>query len=707
MTAPPALRVVLVGMMGAGKTTVGRALAARMGWAFLDLDDLIEQETGETVAALFAREGEPGFRAREERALATALSLERVVIAAGGGVVLSPRNRDRLAREPWVFWLEAPPEELARRLRGAGAARRPLLAAAPREGGAVRGERGAVGPADGAARGESADAGPAGGDAGSAGAARAEGGDPMPAGAAASPAPAASSPRGPRGSPTDDLAARLAALLGQRAPLYAAVARHRVPTAGWAPEAVACAIHRRLPAVPRSPGAPRHRPTPSVTPAAPDLVVEAGAARYPVWVRPGTVGPGGAADLVPLVAAVAGTGSDGSRDASPGLAGSSDPPVAAVPGAAARPGRAGSRPPQDAAPLVACRADPEPRPGSAERPPVALLVSDPVVASLYGHGVAAALEAVGFRVARAVVPAGEEAKSLAWASALYDRLVEAGAGRDAWVFALGGGVVGDLAGFVAATYMRGIAFAQLPTTLLAQVDASAGGKVAVNHPRAKNLIGAFHQPRLVVADPATLATQPWPAYRGGLAEMVKHALLDGDPHLAALEAAVPQLLDRDPQQLAPLIARSVAVKARVVARDPEERGPRAVLNLGHTVAHALEAAAGYRVPHGDAVAAGLAVELELASRLGMAPPALADRVRSLLGRLDLPLTLAEACRAWEVPPPDPEAVLARLRYDKKNRRGRVRFALLAGPGEVTLRDDVPAALVEELVRRSLAGASRV
>ncbi|HEY8552357.1 MAG TPA: 3-dehydroquinate synthase, partial [Thermaerobacter sp.] len=430
-----------------------------------------------------------------------------------------------------------------------------------------------------------------------------------------------------------------------------------VPTAGRSVEAVVADVRDRLPTVPcrgLAPSAPAGEP---------DLVVEAGPHRYPVWVRPGTVGPRGAAGLVPLVAAVAGLGADH------------------------QPSHSGA----------------EPGPVPAGRPPVALLVSDPVVASLYGHGVAAALAEVGFHVVRAVVPAGEGAKSLAWASALYDRLVEAGAGRDAWVFALGGGVVGDLAGFVAATYMRGIAFAQLPTTLLAQVDASAGGKVAVNHPRAKNLIGAFHQPRLVVADPATLATQPWPAYRGGLAEMVKHALLDGDDHLAELEAGVPRLLDRDPHQLAPLIARSVAVKARIVALDPEERGPRAFLNLGHTVAHALEAATGYRVPHGDAVAAGLALELALSGRLAMAPPGLVERVRSLLARLGLPVTLAEACRAWDVPPPDAEAVLARLRHDKKNRRGRVRFALLASPGRVTLRDDVPPALVEELVRRSLRG----
>ncbi|ADU50342.1 3-dehydroquinate synthase [Thermaerobacter marianensis DSM 12885] len=656
------MRIVLVGLMGAGKTTVGRALAARLGWAFLDLDDLIEQEAGQTVADLFAREGEAGFRTREEQALATALTLERVVLATGGGAVLSARNRQRLAAEPWVFWLEAPPDELARRLAGPGAAARPLLAGAT--------GRPATPPPAGSGAGFPA--GSVGADVPNSGRSGEPGAHPARAGGAG----------GAGGPDAEALVARLAGLLQQRQAAYAAVARHRIPTAGRSVDQVVTGLLETLQASgwARPVQGPSTRPYPAPVPD-PDLVIEAGPDRYPLWVRPGTVGPVEAAGLEVLVAAVAGLQSGGGGA---GPAGSS--------GMVAR-SRGGGQPPASGL------APPEP----GERAPVALLVSDPVVAALYGHGVAAALDQAGFHVVRAVVPAGEEAKSLHWASALYDRLLEAGAGRDAWVFALGGGVVGDLAGFVAATYMRGIAFAQLPTTLLAQVDASAGGKVAVNHPRAKNLIGAFHQPRLVVADPATLVTQPWPAYRGGLAEMVKHALLDGEDHLASLEAAVPRLRERDPHQLAPLIARSVAVKARIVAVDPEERGPRAFLNLGHTFAHALEAATGYRVPHGDAVAAGLALALALSERLGMIPAGLAARVQHLLARLGLPVTLAEACRAWDVPPPEAAAVLGRLLYDKKNRRGRVRFVLLGAPGQVTLRDDVPPALVEELVRRSLAG----
>ncbi|QIA26276.1 3-dehydroquinate synthase [Thermaerobacter sp. PB12/4term] len=728
MTGRP-LRLVLVGMMGAGKTTVGRALAARLGWAFLDLDDLVEQAAGRTVGALFAQEGEAGFRRREEQALAWALALERVVIATGGGVVLSEANRAKLAAEPWVVWLEAPPEELARRLAGQEAAGRPLLAGAAAEAVSMVGASRELG------------ASPAGG-----------------------------SPD----HPPAVLAQRLAQLLQQRAGAYAAVARYRIPTAGRPVAAVTEAVLEHLLPVPvpgpaarpgtgttalgphgpsgsvttapgsvatvPPPGAPPHARAPSsatdpaaapsaagpgtvpsaatappgassapTAPAAvaePDLLIEAGAERYPLWVRPGAVAGTGAGT-------VTGTAGEVGLEALLAAAWTGGVPAGGTPpwGAPGRPGPAATRATPGAAGLLS--GPPAAGPLAEERPagqpgggaPVALLASDPVVSALYGGRVARALERAGFRVVRAVVPAGEEAKSLEWASRLYDRLVEAGAGRDAWVFALGGGVVGDLAGFVAATYMRGIAFAQLPTTLLAQVDASAGGKVAVNHPRAKNLIGAFHQPRLVVADPATLATQPQAAYRGGLAEMVKHALLDGEGHLAALEAAVPRLLDRDPHGLAPLIARSVAVKARIVAQDPEERGPRAFLNLGHTFAHALEAAAGYRVPHGDAVAAGLVLALALSERLGMAPAGLAGRVEELLARLGLPVTLAQACREWGVEPPTAAELLGRLQHDKKNRQGRVRFVLLGAPGQIALRDDVPEAVVKELVGRSLAGRS--
>ena len=595
------MRVILTGFMGAGKTTVGRLLARHLGWAFLDLDELVTLAAGRSIPDLFAAEGEAGFRAREAEALATALALERVVIATGGGTVLAPANRERLAREPWVFWLTAPVAELARRLEGD--AGRPLLAT--------------PGAGDGAAAGH-----------------------------------------GPEETRGRRLAERIASLLAAREAAYAAVARYRIPTEGRDPARVAADILALLPGTVlpgngRVAGGAARGDAPPAPPSPPQdtgLVVTAGSHRYPVWVRPGALG-----DLAGLLAA--------SGEAGLGPAGGD--------------------------------------PGG--RAPVALVVADPVVAALYGSTVRQALAEAGFRVHQAIVPPGEEAKSLGWAQYLYDRLLDAGAGRDAWVWALGGGVVGDLAGFVAATYMRGLAFAQLPTTLLAQVDASVGGKVAVNHPRAKNLIGAFHHPRLVVADPRSLLTLPGRTYRCGLAEMVKHALLDSPAAVAELEGALAALRARDPGVLAPLIAASIGVKARYVALDPDERGPRAHLNLGHTFAHALEAATGYRVPHGEAVAAGLCLATALSARLGLCDPALARRVEELIGQLDLPTTLAEAAGRSEVAPPPAAALLDRLQHDKKKRGGRVRFVLIRAPGRVEVRGDVPPELVAELVERSLAG----
>ena len=245
-----------------------------------------------------------------------------------------------------------------------------------------------------------------------------------------------------------------------------------------------------------------------------------------------------------------------------------------------------------------------------------VLVSDPTIARLHGDPVHQSLTAAGFDVGRVEVPEGEQAKRLDIAGDLWNRLLDLGCDRTSTVVALGGGAVGDLAGFVAATYMRGMNFVQVPTTLLAQVDASIGGKTAIDHPQGKNLIGAFHQPRMVIVDPGTLSTLPEREFRSGLAEVIKHGIVLDAGYFGDLEVSMPALLDRDPVTLDRVVAGSCRLKARVVERDEQEAELRWVLNYGHTIGHALEAATGFkRWLHGEAVSLGIVAEARLAERL--------------------------------------------------------------------------------------------
>lgn len=309
----------------------------------------------------------------------------------------------------------------------------------------------------------------------------------------------------------------------------------------------------------------------------------------------------------------------------------------------------------------------------------ALIVSNETVAPLYLDPVRAALADLAQEAL--ILPDGERHKNLDEWRRVHDRLIAGGFLRDACVIALGGGVVGDLAGFAAATYMRGIDFVQIPTTLLAQVDASVGGKTAVNHAAGKNLIGAFHQPRLVLADLDTLATLPEREFRAGLAEVIKYGLIRDAEFFDWLERNVAALLGRDPQALRHAVVESVRHKAAVVAADEREHGARALLNLGHTFGHALEALTDYRrYLHGEAVAIGMLLAARLSARLGTLALADPERVAALLGRAGLPLE----------PPPEiePAALLERMRLDKKNRAGALRLVLLDALGAARVRDDV-------------------
>ncbi len=285
-----------------------------------------------------------------------------------------------------------------------------------------------------------------------------------------------------------------------------------------------------------------------------------------------------------------------------------------------------------------------------------------------------------------LVPAGERQKSLRQAARLYDALLARGADRRAVIVAFGGGVIGDLAGFVAATYMRGVAFVQLPTTLLAQVDASVGGKVAVDHPQAKNLIGAFYQPRLVVADSEVLRTLPAREYRAGLAEVVKHGVIADESLFAWMEASVAAIARRESSAIERMVRRSCEIKAEVVRRDEREEGLRAILNFGHTAAHALETLTGYRrLRHGEAVAIGMVVAARLSECMGKCEPGLAGRIARLLKALRLP-THIEGLAAADI--------VGAMQSDKKALTREARFVLVRRLGEVEEGVTAPRAEVQ-------------
>ena len=303
-----------------------------------------------------------------------------------------------------------------------------------------------------------------------------------------------------------------------------------------------------------------------------------------------------------------------------------------------------------------------------------LLVTNETIAPLYLQRVQAGL--AGFEHSALILPDGEAHKTLANVDAVFDRLAALGATRDATIIALGGGVIGDLAGFAAACWMRGIDFVQMPTTLLAMVDSSVGGKTGVNLPAGKNLVGAFHQPRAVVADTSTLSTLPLREYRAGLAEVVKYAAIGDAVFFAWLEANVEALNARDPGALAEAIAVSCRHKAGVVARDEHEHGERALLDFGHTFGHALETATGYgTLLHGEAVAIGMLLAARLSSALDFAPIGDARRLEALLSAFGLPVT---------PPPSDPQRLLELMRLDKKNLAGTLRLILWRGIGRAEI-----------------------
>ena len=549
--------VWLVGMPGAGKTTVGRMLAERLGWPFVDVDQRIEREAGRSVSEIFAADGEAAFRAREAAAV-RALSGEArsTVIAPGGGAPCFGDSLAAMQQSGLVVWLRAPAAEV---FAGLDFASRPLL------------------------------------------------------------------------SDGDDPRRRWLGLEAERRETYGQ-ATLVVDRRGRAAERLADEIAGWL---------ADFGDAPLGTAPARTLWVELGERRYPILLDDG-------ADAAPRFAAAL------ARIQPPG------------------------------------------------RAPIAV-VTDETVGRLHLPRYRAALQHRGFAVTEVVVPDGEGSKTMARAAEVAERLATAGLDRRSAIVALGGGVVGDLAGFVAATLYRGVALVQVPTTLLAMVDSSVGGKTGVNLGAGKNLVGAFHQPRLVYVALETLATLAPRDLSAGLAEVLKHALLDGADALSRLGDDAEAARRGDRAVLARLVAHSCALKARVVAGDEREEqaeGGRVLLNLGHTVGHALEShshrrprAAEGPLRHGEAVGLGLVAAARIGRRSDGAQPDLEQTVAALLGRLGLPSDL-DARLA------DPDA-LADLAADKKRAAGRIRYVALDAPGAPRIVALAP----DEIVRLVLPHSS--
>jgi shikimate kinase/3-dehydroquinate synthase len=543
------MRVFLVGFMAAGKTTVGRLLAAQLGVPFVDVDDVVTEFAGARPAELLARRGEPAFRQIEATAVESVLTGPPAVVATGGGAACQPGAMARLLSAGLVVALDVP---LADALARAGSPdERPLLARSPDQ---------------------------------------------------------------------------VAALYAARRPIYRQ-AHAVVPVAGQPADEVA--LRARV-------AVDRARALGELLPGS--VLVSLADRTYSV-----AIGAGALARLGELARGA--LGADVSRLA---------------------------------------------------------LVSDSNVAPLHGCAALSALAAAGFDVVATTVPAGEPAKSLDSFGALQELLVGAGLDRSSAIVALGGGVVGDLAGFVAATLYRGMPCIQVPTTLLAMVDSAIGGKTGINLEAGKNLVGAFHQPRLVLCDPALLATLPARERRAAYGELVKYGLLDGEELYGEVDRLAVELgADSwsEPGSLVTVIRRSVAVKAAIVAADEREavRGPggdRALLNLGHTVGHAIEVAAGYgALLHGEAVALGLVAASRISAALGLCDPALERRVSATLARAGLDTNLDRWLR------PD---VLDRIGVDKKRTGTRIRLVALEGPGRARL---VPLELVR--LREILAAPGRL
>lgn len=322
-----------------------------------------------------------------------------------------------------------------------------------------------------------------------------------------------------------------------------------------------------------------------------------------------------------------------------------------------------------------------------------MIVTNTTVKPLYLDHYVSALEALGKKVSSCVLPDGEKYKNIEHLTLIFDALLEAGFNRDCTVLALGGGVIGDMAGFASACFQRGVYFIQVPTTLLSQVDSSVGGKTGINHPLGKNMIGAFQQPQVVLADMSQLNTLVDRELSAGLAEVIKYALLGDVGFLAWLEAHMDALIQRDPELLAEAVYRSCAHKARIVANDEKEQGERALLNLGHTFAHAIESYLGYGVwLHGEAVATGMVMAADLSRLMGWISEADVQRTKNIIKRANLPI------KCPKIPLDD---FLAYMSHDKKVLNGQLRLVLMQSLGKAIITKDFDVDLMKQAILLNL------
>jgi 3-dehydroquinate synthase len=538
--------IFLVGLMGAGKTTIGRLLARRLDMTFIDSDHEIEARTGATIPWIFEIEGEASFRRREADVIRELTAGSGIVLATGGGAVLDPASRALLAERGTVIYLRASVSSILQRT--AHDKNRPLLQ-------------------------------------------------------------------------TADPRKKLEDLTAQREPLYREIADMVIDTGRPNVQSMVQTILDQL-----AVDAGRERANAKTTmneQASISLNVELGDRSYPI-----AIGRGLLDDTALLNRHI---GSAGSKVA---------------------------------------------------------IVTNTTVAPLYLDKIAGPLRAAGREVVPIILRDGEEYKNWESLNEVFDALLANKCDRKTTLVALGGGVIGDMTGFAAATYMRGVPFVQIPTTLLAQVDSSVGGKTGINHPLGKNMIGAFYQPRAVIADTATLDTLPARELSAGLAEVIKHGAILDAGFFDWIEANIAKLVARDHAALAHAIARSCEIKADVVARDEREGGLRAVLNFGHTFGHAIEAGMGYGTwLHGEAVGCGMVMAADLSRRLGLIDAAAVERVRKLVEAAGLPVVAPDlGVERW----------IELMEVDKKNEGGAIKFILLKPLGSPSItnapRDQLEATL---------------